>query len=97
MAGLGAAAAADQADTIFEDEAFEPLCKLFGAQRIMGSAIDQLRQAGIRLHRNEAWPVLAEPFDMLGHFARSGRAVEADDRHVKSTDHRCRGCNVCPD
>ena len=57
----------------------------------------QLGQAGIGLHRDEARPVLAEPFDVLGHLARAGRAVEADHRHVERVDDRRRGGDIGAD
>ena len=66
-----------------------------GRQRIVGVAADQLGQPGIGLHRDVARPVVAEPFDVLGHLARAGRAIEPDDRHVErversSPPRRCR-------
>ena len=94
---LGAAAAADQADTVFEHKAFEPLRELGCAERVMRATVDELRQAGIGLHRDVPGPVLAEPFDVLGHFARPGRAIEPDDRHVERADDRCRGGDVGAD
>ena len=63
----------------------------------MGAAVDQLGQAGIGLHRDAAGPVLAEPFDVLGHLARAGGAVEADDRHVERVDDRRGGGDVGAD
>ncbi len=80
--GVGAAAAADHRDAVLDDKALEPLRQFGGAERVAGMAVDQLGQAGIGLDRNQAGPVFAEPFDMLGHLARAGRAIEADDRHV---------------
>ena len=94
---LGAAAAADQADPVFQHEALEPLRELGGAQRVTRAAVDELRQPGIGLHRDVPGPVLAEPFDVLGHLARAGRAIEPDDRHVERVDDRRRGGDIGAD
>ena len=96
-ARLGAAAAADHADPVLEHEALEPLRQLARGQRIMRPAVDQFRQPGIGLHRDVAGPILAEPFDVLGHLARPGGAVEADHRHVERMDDRRRGGDVGAD
>ena len=79
------------------DKALEPLRQLVRGQRIVRLAVDQLGQAGIGLDRDLARPVLAEPFDMLGHLARAGRAVEADHRHVERMDDRRRRGDVGAD
>ena len=68
-----------------------------GAERVSGLAGDELGEAGIGLHRDQAGPVLAEPFDMLGHFARPGGAVETDHRHVQRLDDRRGGGDVGAD
>ena len=68
-----------------------------GAERVMGMAGDQLGQPGIGLHRDKPRPVLAEPFDVLGHLARAGGAVEPDHRHVERVDDRRRGGDVGAD
>ena len=97
MRRVGATAAADQVDAVLGDEALLPLGELAGAQRIMRVAMHQLRQAGIGLDRDEAAPILAEPFHMLGHLVRAGGAVEADDRYVERADHGGRRGDVGAD
>ena len=97
MRRLGAAAAADDADAVLEHKALEPLRQLARGQRVMRAAADQFGQPGIGLHRDVAGPVLAEPFDVLGHLARAGGAVEADHRHVERMDDRRRGGDVGAD
>ena len=88
MRGLAAAAPADDADPVLNDEAFEPLRQLPRAQRVMRAPANQLGQPGIGLHRDRPRPVVAKPFDMLGHLARAGGAVEPNDRHVERVDDR---------
>ena len=94
---LGAAAAADHVDAVLEHKALEPLRQLGGTERVLRVAGDQLGQAGIGLDRDQARPVLAEPFDVLGHLARAGRAIEPDDRHIERVDDRRRGGDVGAD
>ena len=94
---IGAAAAADHVDPVLDDKAFEPLRQLGGAERVLGMAGDELGQPGVGLHRDQPGPVLAQPFDVLGHLARAGGAVEADHRHVEGMDDRRRGGDVGAD
>ncbi len=91
---VGAAAAADDVDAVLGDEALLPLRQLGRAQGIMRLPVDQLRQSGIGLHRDQARPVLAQPFDVLGHLQWAGGAVDADRRYVERLDHRRRGGDV---
>ena len=97
MRAFGAAAAADDADPVLQHKALEPLRQLARGQRIMRPAADQFGQTGIRHDRNMPGPVVAEPFDVLGHFARPGRAIQADHRHVERMDDRRRGGDVGAD
>ena len=83
---VGAAAAADDVDAVLLDEAGLPLGQLVGAQRIVGLAVDQLGQAGVGLHRDQARPVLGQPFDVLGHLLRAGRAVEPQQIDAEGMD-----------
>ena len=97
MLCLGAATAADHADPVFEHEALEPLRQLGRAKRVMGMPVDELGEPGIGLNRDMIGPVLAEPFDVLGHFARAGRAIEANNRHGERVHDRRRGGDVGAD
>ena len=97
MRDIGAAATADHVDAVFDDKALEPLRQFGSAQRVMGMACHQLGEPGIGLHRDRARPVLAEPFDVLGHLARSGGAIETDDRHIERLDDRRRGRDIGAD
>lgn len=63
----------------------------------MGLAVDQLGQARIGLHRDQAGPVLAQPAHVLGHFLRAGGAVQAHERHVQRVDDRGRRRDVGTD
>ncbi len=83
MVDRGAATAADQVDAVFRDEAFQPGREFSGAERIVRVAIDEFRQAGVGLHREQPGPVGGEPADVFGHFLRAGAAVQADQRHVQ--------------
>ena len=65
------------ADAVLGDEALEPARELLGPERVVGLAVDQLGQAGVRQHRDRARPVLGKMRQMLGHLLRPGRAVEA--------------------
>ena len=49
----------------------------------MRLAIDQFRQAGIRLHRQQSRPVARQPAHVLGHLLRPGGAVQPHQRHVQ--------------
>ena len=97
MPGFGDTAAADQADPVFEHEAFEPLRQLGGTERVSRAPVDQLGEPGIGLNGDMIGPVLTEPFDVLGHLARPGRAIEADDRHGERVDDRRCGGNISAD
>ena len=97
MRNVGAAAAADHRDPVLDDKALEPLRQFGRPERVTGMAGDQLGQTGIGLDRDPPRPVLAQPFDVLGHLARAGRTVEPDHRHVERVDDgRSRG-DVGPD
>ena len=92
-----AAAAAHQIDPVLGDEALQPHRHFLRRQRVFGLAVDQFRQAGIGLHRNQAFPVLRQEADMLRHFLRTGGAVEAHQRYVQRIDHRRRRRDIRPD
>ncbi len=92
MGNIGAAAAADHVDAVLGHEALEPLREFGGSERVLRVTGDQFGQAGIGLDRNKTRPILAKPFDVLGHFARAGRAIEPDHRHGERLDDgRCGG------
>ena len=97
MFDRGAAAAADQVDAVLRDEALQPGREIGGAERIVGVAIDEFRQAGVGLHRDQAGPVGRQPAHVFGHLLRAGGAVEADQRHIERADHRRRGGDVGAD
>ena len=97
MRDRGAAAAADQVEPILLDEALDPARHLLGAERIVRLAVDQLRKAGIGLHRDQARPVRRQPAHVLGHLLRPGGAVQPDQRHVEGVDDGGRGGDVRPD
>ena len=73
------------------------LARSAGAERIVRLAIDQFRQAGIRLHRQQPRPVLRQPADMLGHLLRPGGAVQPHHRHIQRVHHRGGGGDVGAD
>jgi len=63
----------------------------------VGPAVDELRQAGIGLNRDQPGPVLRKPAHVLGHLLRPGGAVEPHQRHVESVHHRRGGGDVGAD
>ncbi len=95
--GLGAAAPADHVDPVLDHKAFEPLRQFGGPEGEMGTPVDELGKPGIGLDRDIPGPVLAEPFDVLGHLARARRAVEPDHRHIERPDDRRRGGDIGAD
>ncbi len=97
MLDRGAAAAADDRDAVLADEALEPAGQRLGIERIAGLAVDQLRQAGVRQHRDGPAPVRGEMRQVLGHLLRPGGAVQADDRHVQRLDDDLRRGDVGAD
>ncbi len=96
MRHIGAAAAADQIESVFLHEAFHPARHRVRAKRVAGGAIDQLRQSGIRLHADQAGPVAGQPADMLGHFLWASGTVQADQRDIQRVDHGGGGGDVRP-
>src|SRR3546814_1777073 len=83
MRRRGAAAAAEDVHAVLDQEALGPAGELLRAERVAGLAVDQLRQPGVGLHREEARPVLGQPLEVRRHLLRPGGAVEPDDRHVQ--------------
>ena len=71
--------------------------ELGSAEWVAGVAVDKLGQPRIGLHRDKTGPVLAEPFDVLGHLARAGGAIKPDDRNVESVDDRRRRGDIRAD
>ncbi len=84
--GRGAAAAADQVDAVLEDETLLPLRELLRGERVMRLAVDELGQTRVGLHRDQSRPALPQPLHVLGHLLRTGRAVDADQRHGERID-----------
>ncbi len=95
--GPGAAAAADQIHAVLGDEASVPVGEFLGCEGIHGLAVHQLGQARVRLHRDQARPVLRQPFHMLRHFRRAGGAVEAEAVDVEGMQRGRGGGDVGAD
>ena len=97
MRRRGATATADEVEPVLGDIALNPTRHLLGAERIMRLPVDEFRQPRIGLHRDQAAPVGGEPADVLRHLLRSGRAIQAHQRHVERIDDRRGGGDVGPD
>src|SRR3546814_6062526 len=70
MRRRGAAAAAEDVHAVLDQEALGPAGELLRAERVAGLAVDQLRQPGVGLHREEARPVLGQPLEVRRHLLR---------------------------
>ena len=77
----GAAAAADDADSVLDGEAPQPGGEFGRRQRVDGPAADVLREAGIGQAGDGQRRVLAQVAHVLRHAVRADGAVEAD--HVQ--------------
>ena len=97
MRRRGAAAAADQVEAVFGDEAFDPGGHGGRVERVVGFAVDEFGQAGVGLDGEETRPVGGEPADVLGHLLRAGCAVEAHERHIERVDDGGGGGDVWAD
>ncbi len=92
--GGGATAPAGHVNAVFLHKTFDPCGHVFRAERVVRFAVHQFRQASVGQDGNHAGPVFGQPADMLCHFLRAGRAVQADQVHIQRVNDRGRSGNV---
>ena len=97
MSSMRATAAADKIHPVIGHKAFQRMFEIAGAQRIMRFSIDQFRQTGIRLHTQQARPIIRQPFHMFRHFARTRGAIHAQKIHPQRFNNRRDGGNIGTD
>ena len=95
--GGGPAAAADERGPELAGEAAMVVGELARGEVIDGLAVDVLRQAGVRLDRDQAGRGLAEEADVLDHQVGPGRTIQADNVHREGLDRRDRAAEIGAD
>ena len=79
MRGRGAAATPDNVEAEFSDEPFVRVGETLGREVVVRVPVDHARKASVRKARQHRTAVLCEIAQVLSHFGRARRAVQADD------------------
>ena len=92
--GCGAAATADQRQSVFGDEARQRLGQFIWLQRIFGAVGTQHRQPRIGHHRHGCAGMLRQVAQVLAHLGGAGGAVQSDHVHAERLDRRQRRADL---